>query len=110
MTDTMTQPARHAMTLPSFRLTPRAREDVTHIWQRVANDSEVAADRLILQLFGRFELVAMRPDMMPARPEIAQNAHVIVQGRYVTIYEPTHYGVLIIAVVHVLRDPSLWLD
>lgn len=31
------------------------------------------------------------------------------EGRYVVIYEAMPYGVLIVAVVHGMRDPSGWL-
>lgn len=44
-----------------------------------------------------------------ARPEIAPAARLLVEGRYVILYEPTPEGVLIVAIVHGMRDPARWL-
>jgi toxin ParE1/3/4 len=36
--------------------------------------------------------------------------NIVVEGRYIAIYEPTDYGAEIVAVVHGMREPSSWLD
>ena len=96
--------------MPKYRLTPRAQRDLRDIWRSIAGDNERAADKLIAKLFDKFELVAAHPEMGPARPEIAEEARLIIQGRYLAIYEPAPYGVLVVAVVHGMRDPSTWLS
>lgn len=93
-----------------YRLTPRAKQDLRDIWQTIAIDNEPAADRLLLKLFERFESAALYPAIGPARPEISTNVRLLIEGRYVAIYEPAAYGVLIVGVVHGMRDPEHWLD
>ena len=48
--------------------------------------------------------------MGSARPELSATARMIVEGRYVAIYEPTHYGAEIVVVIHGMREPTSWLD
>jgi toxin ParE1/3/4 len=47
--------------------------------------------------------------MGAARPELSATARILVEGRYVIIYEPMPYGVLAVAIVHGMRDPERWL-
>lgn len=55
------------------------------------------------------ELAATQPLMGAPRPELSPTARILVQGRYIAIYEPRPDGVLIVAVVHGMRDPESWL-
>lgn len=95
--------------MAEFRLTPRAQRDMRDIWRNIAVDNEKAADKLISKLFDKFELVADHPEMGVARPDIAAAARLLIEGRYIAIYEPAPYGVEIVAVVHGMRDPATWL-
>ncbi len=79
------------------------------IWVMIAADNERAADGMIDRLFDQFERAAQFPDMGPARPEIGPAVRLLVEGRYLVLYEPAPYGVLIVAVVHGMRDPGQWL-
>lgn len=45
-----------------------------------------------------------------ARPELGREARILVEGRYVVIYEPQPDGIAVIAVVHGMRDPDTWLS
>jgi plasmid stabilization system protein ParE len=36
-------------------------------------------------------------------------ARVLIEGRYIVIYEPKLEGVLVGAIVHGMRDPEHWL-
>jgi plasmid stabilization system protein ParE len=94
----------------SYKLTPRAQQDLRDIWFNIAAENEPAADNLLNRLFEKFQLVALHPEMGPARPEIAATVRLIIEGRYIAIYEPAPYGILIIAIVHGMRDPSQWLS
>ena len=91
------------------RLTPRAEQDLRDIWHSIAPDTEVAADALLTRILDRLELAADQPHMGAARPELRATARILVEGRYVIIYEPTPYGVLAVAIVHGMRDPEHWL-
>ena len=93
----------------SYRLTPRAQQDLRDIWRNIAVDNEPAADKLLTRLFDKFELVADHPEMGSARPELSETARILVEGRYIAIYEPAPYGTLIVAIIHGMRDPQNWL-
>lgn len=96
--------------MTSYKLTPRAQQDLRDIWHNIATENELAADNLLNRLFEKFELVSRHPEMGPARPEIAAAVRLIIEGRYIAIYEPAPYGILIVAVIHGMRDPSQWLS
>jgi plasmid stabilization system protein ParE len=80
------------------------------IWRNIAVHNETAANKLVGKLFDKFELVALHPEMGVARPDISLAARIIVEGNYITIYEPTDYGTEIVVVVHGMRDPAHWLE
>jgi len=92
-----------------FRLTPRAEQDLRDIWRTIALDNEPAADRLIRRVIDKFELAAGQPGMGSPRPELSPTARILVEGRYLAIYEPQSYGILVVAVLHGMRDPERWL-
>jgi len=92
-----------------YRLTPRAEQDLRDIWHSIAVDNEIAADALLTRILDRLELAAGQPRMGAARPELSATARILVEGRYVIIYEPVLYGVLAVAIVHGMRDPEHWL-
>lgn len=94
----------------SYRLSPRALDQLRDIWRSIAVHNERAADELLKRLFSGFELVANHPEIGPARPSIAAAARLVIEGNYIAIYEPTPYGVEIVAIVHARRDPSNWLE
>jgi toxin ParE1/3/4 len=93
-----------------YKLSPRAKRQMGNIWRHIAVENEQAADMLINRLFHKFELAARHPEIGSARPELSPLARIIVEGRYIAIYEPAEYGAEIVAVVHGMREPSSWLD
>ncbi|MER8916730.1 type II toxin-antitoxin system RelE/ParE family toxin [Mesorhizobium sp. M0761] len=95
--------------MAGYRLTPRASQDLRDIWHTTAADNEKAADRLLMRIFERLELAAQHPKMGSARPELSATARVLVEGRYIIIYEPQPDGVIAVAIVHGMRDPDHWL-
>lgn len=96
--------------MASYRLTPRAQQDLSEIWRHIAAENERAADRLVGRIFDKLELASSHPNMGVARPELSATARVLVEGRYIVIYEPMSYGVLAVAIVHGMRDPEHWLE
>ena len=89
-------------------LTPRAEADLYDIWSNIAADNVAAADRLLGRIMHKLELAAGQPHMGTPRPELSPTARILVDGRYLTIYEPVSDGVLVVAVVHGMRDPENW--
>ncbi|AUW46442.1 type II toxin-antitoxin system RelE/ParE family toxin [Rhizobium leguminosarum] len=96
--------------MAKYKLSPRAQRQMRDIWRNIAVDNEPAADRLLQKLFDKFELVAANPEMGPARPEISPAARLVIEGRYIAVYEPTNYGAEIVVVVHGAREPATWID
>ncbi|MGO7592131.1 type II toxin-antitoxin system RelE/ParE family toxin [Rhizobium leguminosarum] len=96
--------------MAKYKLSPRAQRQMRDIWRNIAVDNEPAADRLLQKLFDKFELVAANPEMGPARPEISPAARLVIEGRYIAVYEPTNYGAEIVMVVHGAREPATWID
>ena len=92
-----------------YRLTPRASQDLRDIWHTIAIDNEKAADKLLMRIFDKLDLAAQHPKMGTARPELSATARILIEGRYIVIYEPQPDGVLAVAVVHGMRDPEHWL-
>jgi len=84
-------------------------QDLRDIWHTIAIDSEKAADKLLMRIFDRLDLAAQHPKMGTARPELSTTARVLIEGRYIVIYEPQPDGVLVVAIVHGMRDPEHWL-
>jgi toxin ParE1/3/4 len=92
------------------RYTPQAEVDLYEIWLTIAVDSEKAADSVIRRIAGKALLAAGMPLMGVARPELGPSARILLEGRYVVIYEPQPDGIAVIAVVHGMRDPDTWLN
>lgn len=88
---------------------PRAEEDLREIWRSIAPDNERAADALLLRILDKVELAAGHPEMGSPRPELSPTARILIEGRYIAIYEPMPYGVFVVAVVYGARDVESWL-
>jgi toxin ParE1/3/4 len=89
---------------------PRAEEDLRDIWRIIALDNEAAADALLLRILDKADLAATQPNMGTPRPELSPTARLLIEGRYVILYEPMSYGVFVAAVVHGARDVENWLS
>jgi len=92
------------------RYTPRAEQDLREIWNHVASDNQPAADRLLMRIIEKLDRASNSPQIGSPRPELSPTARILVEGRYVLIYEPQTDGVLAVAIVHGMRDPKHWLD
>jgi toxin ParE1/3/4 len=92
------------------RYSPRAEADLYEIWQAIAQDNERAADGLVRRIAEKARLAAEMPMIGAARPELGAQARILVEGRYVVIYEPQPDGIAVIAVVHGMRAMDNWLN
>lgn len=95
--------------MAKVRFTPRAEVDISEIWATIAADNPRAADGLYLRIMHKVKLAAGQPHMGAPRPELSPTARILVEGRYVVIYEPQPDGVLVVAIVHGMRNPETWL-
>ncbi|CAN7557818.1 type II toxin-antitoxin system RelE/ParE family toxin [Rhizobium sp. LjRoot30] len=89
---------------------PRAEEQLREIWRSIAFDNEHAADALLRWILEKTELAAGQPLMGSPRPVLSPTARILIEGRYIVIYEPMPYGILVVAIVYGPRDTTNWLD
>ena len=92
------------------RFTPRAERDVRDIWHTIATDNPPAADALLRRIFAKLDLAVAQPKMGAPRKELGPTTRILVEGRYLILYEPKPYGLLVVTIVHGMRDPESWLQ
>ncbi len=83
---------------------PRAAEDIAEIWNYIADDSPVAADRWIDRPDAQFQLLATQPTMGRVRYELTAGMRSFPFGRYVIFYALIADEIDIVRVLHSARD------
>jgi toxin ParE1/3/4 len=83
---------------------PQAETDILEIWDYIADDSMVEADRWVDRLDEKFALWATQPMMGRSRDELAPGVRSLAFGRYVVFYEPLPDGIDVVRVLHGTRD------
>lgn len=68
---------------------PQAREDLLVIYEFIGLDNPSAAERLFTSIEGKAALLVHHPRMGPRRPDIQPAARILLEGRYVILYQ-TH--------------------
>jgi toxin ParE1/3/4 len=94
----------------SYRILPKARDDIAAISTYIRNENPRAAERWFSNLERRFEAIGAMPGMGSPRPEFGENVRLSVFGSYLILYREQPRIVDIVRVVHGRRDPSRWLD
>jgi toxin ParE1/3/4 len=71
--------------------TRRAEDELRAIWRYIAvdNDNEPAADRILLGISEKIELLRDHPRLGPRRSDIADSARLLIEGHFLIFYE-TH--------------------
>ena len=90
--------------MPRVTRRPLAAADIFEIWDYIADDSLVAADRWVDRLDEQFGLLATQPLMGSARDELAPGVRSFPFGRYVIFYAPLDDGIDVVRVLHGARD------
>ena len=86
-------------------IAPAALEDLEQIWHYTATKaSNDIADRILDEVYDRFDLLAMAPLMGRTRSELAENLHSISIDPLVIFYRPTERGVAIARVISAEQD------
>lgn len=85
-------------------LQPRAKADLSDIWQFIAEDSDDQADAFIDLIDQKFELLAQQSGLGRRREELAECLRSFPVGRYVIFYLLIPGGVQIVRVLHGARD------
>jgi toxin ParE1/3/4 len=83
---------------------PAAEADLLAIWQYVAADNDVAADRLLDRIETALRLLEATPRAGRARPELGPGVRSFVVGRYMLFYGIEGDGLDLYRVLHGARD------
>ena len=90
-----------------IRHTRRARADLLDIWLEIAETDPAAADRLYDRLEARVNILGQFPESGAARPDIARDARMLVEGSYLILYRIRPDEVQIVRVLHGARNIGL---
>lgn len=88
----------------SFRLTPRAHQDVRDIGDRIAIDDARAAENLIGAFRKRWRLLASHPFSGRSRDDLTAGLRQVFVKPYVCFYLVEERDVLIVRIFHVRQD------
>jgi toxin ParE1/3/4 len=67
----------------------QAEDELRAIWRYIAedNDNELAADRILLAINEKIELLRDLPRLGPRRSDIAGGARLLIEGHFLVLYE-----------------------
>lgn len=86
------------------RHTRRARADLLDIWLEIASKNPAAADRLYDRLETRVKVLGEHPEIGTARPDVAAEARMLVEGSYLIFYRIRAADVQIVRILHGARN------
>lgn len=87
----------------AVRHSRRARTDLLQIWLEIAEHNPTAADHLFDRLEARVEILSRFVEAGVARPDIAKEARMLVEGPYLILYRIRSNDVQIVRVLHGAR-------
>lgn len=94
-----------------YVLSPDAEQDLTDIWDYIAADNIVAADRWIEKLFAAFETLAQHPNLGHKREDLTSHPVLFWPvGSYLIIYRVGPVSLQVIAVTQGSRDIPVFLN
>ena len=88
-----------------FVLTPRAEQDVSDIWNYIADDNIEAADRVVAAIENAILKLTQNPGLGHWREELADKRHrFFLVYSYLIVYRPETKPMQVIRVLHAGRD------
>jgi plasmid stabilization system protein ParE len=91
---------------PGFSLHPGAAQDITEIWEFIAEDSPLAARRIREQMLEAIGKLAPFPYQGHKRPDLTTRPlRFQTMREYLIAYAPDENPLLVIAVLHGRRNP-----
>jgi toxin ParE1/3/4 len=84
--------------------TRQSREDVIEIWEYIARDSALAADKLLRKFDETVRRLSEQPLIGAAQDKYRSGLRSFPVGKYVIFYEVDSDGITIIRVLHGARD------
>lgn len=86
------------------RVSGLATSDLDAIWDYIAGDNPLAADRMVDQIFNRCQSYANQSELGELRPELGADLRCFSVGFYVVYYRPIPDGIELVRVLHGARD------
>ncbi|MEQ9588055.1 MAG: type II toxin-antitoxin system RelE/ParE family toxin [Parvibaculaceae bacterium] len=87
-----------------LKISEQAMADLDGIWDYIADDNPVAADRLLDRINAHCQSYAHQPELGEARPELGSSLRSFSVGMYVVYYRATSEGIEVARVLHGARD------
>jgi toxin ParE1/3/4 len=86
----------------------RAEDELRAIWRYIAADNPDAADRLLLRIDAKLQMLRAFPVIGPARDEVRPGCRMLVEGSYLLLYEydAPNDAIEVVAIVDGRRDLS----
>ena len=77
--------------------------DLIEIWQYIAQDNPAAADRVLMAIDRRIDLLTRQPWSGPSREDIGPGIRYVMSSPYLIIYRIEPDGVRVLRVMHERR-------
>jgi toxin ParE1/3/4 len=91
-----------------FRLHPGAAQDITEIWEYIAADNPLAAQRVLAEILDAFRRLASFPGQGYRRPDLTSKPlRFLTLRSYVIAYASEQVPPLVLAVIHGRRSPRI---
>ena len=90
--------------MPIIIKRPRARGDLTEIWDYIAADNEMRADTFVDLIDQKFQALSSHPNLGRSRDKIEEGLRSFPVGNYVIFYRVIPAGVEIVRVLHGSRE------
>jgi toxin ParE1/3/4 len=86
----------------------RADEELREIWRYIAAENPDAADRILLKIDQKLQVLREFPDIGAQRDDIRPGARILIEGVYLILYDhrPAEDVVEVVTVVDGRRDLS----
>ena len=88
----------------TVRISDQAKVNFLEIWEYISVDNEVAADKVLGQIWDKIEFVANSPGSGRKRDDLRAGLRSYPAGRYLVFYLVSNTHILISRVVHGNRD------
>ena len=91
-----------------FFLHPEALEDLEEIWEFIAADNLIAADRFVEEIYEAIQSLGRFPEMGFLRPDLSsRHLRFHPVGNFLIAYTPSEKPLLVVAVLHGRRNPRV---
>lgn len=65
----------------------QAEADLREIWRYIASDNPAAADRVLLRIDAKLQILRRFPEIGASRNDIRRGMRMLVEGNYLLLYE-----------------------